>query len=93
MRVGNLDRKALKKFFVNGVEKSLFLGEVADGRSSAFDSLVERVKGTQEFLTAERLLYKSIYYLLNLNGDDVAAGKVRVVEDGAEDFLCQEVLD
>ena len=37
MRIGNLDRKALEKLLIDGVEEVLFLGEVVNRRCGAFN--------------------------------------------------------
>ena len=93
MCIGDLYRKALKKLLVNGVEKSLFLGEIVDGLSGAFDRRVEGVQTVQKIVAAKRLLCERVYHVLNLVGDEIAAGEVGVIENGAEDALGQEVLD
>ena len=87
--VRNLHRKPLKKLLINRVEKPLFLGEVVDGRSGAFYCDVEVIEATKKTVTAKRLRREGINHFLDFIGDDVAAGKVRVVEDGAQDAFGQ----
>ena len=93
VRVGDLDGKTLEELFVDGVEEVLFLGEVADGGGGALDGGVEAVQLAQEIGAAERLGGERVDYAFNLACDDVAVGKVRVVEDGAEEALGEQVLD
>ena len=93
MCIGDLHRKALKKLLVNSVKESLFLGEIVDCTCGAFDCRIERVKATEKIIATERLRCERVYHLLNFVGDDIAAGEVGVIENGAEDTLGQEVLD
>ena len=91
--IGNLYRKALKKLLVDRVEETLFLGEVVDGRSGAFDCYIERVKATQEILATESVRHQRSNNGLDFTGDDIAAGKFGVAKDGSEDPLGQQVLN
>ena len=47
----------------------------------------------QKIIAAKGLRCERVHYLLNFIGDDIAAGEVRVIENGAEDALGQEVLN
>ena len=80
-----LYREALEKLLVNGVEKTLFLGEIVDGGSGAFNGAVESVKIAKKIVSAERLGGEGINHLLDFYGDDVTASEIGIVEDGAED--------
>ena len=61
------------------------MGGVLDGE-------VEVVQASQELVAAEALADQGVDDLLDLGGDDVAAGEVGVVENLAEEALGQEVL-
>ena len=87
MRIGDLDRKALKKLLVNCVEETLFLGEVVDGRSGALDCDVKGIKATQKILAAESVRHQRGDDGLDFVGNHIAAGKFGVAKDGSEDSL------
>jgi hypothetical protein len=44
-------------------------------------------------MSTKRLGSLSIDYLFDLQRDDVAAGEVGIVKDGAKDSLCQQMLN
>jgi len=49
----NLYRKTLKEFFIDGVEKLLFLKEVINGSGSFFDRPLESIQATQKMSAAK----------------------------------------
>ena len=93
MRIGNLQRKALKKLLVNRIEEALFLGEVVDGRSGAFNCYIEGIKAFEKFITIESVRHQRSDDSLNFAGNDIAVDKVRVAKDGSENPFGQEVLN
>ena len=93
MRIGDLHRKALKKLLINGVEKSLFLGEVIDSCSGALDCNVKRVKAFEKLIAIKSVRHQRSDNGLDFTGNDIAVDKVRIAEHGSENPLGQEVLD
>jgi len=51
--IGNLYRKTLKEFFIDSVEKLLFLREVINGSGSFFDRPLESSQATQKMSAAK----------------------------------------
>src|SRR5437773_1424068 len=93
MRVGNLDREALKELFVDGIEKLLLLGEIFDGLCRRVDRFVEAIETLQESIAAKGLRSQRVDNFFNFGRDDVAAGEVGIVKDRAEDAFRQQMLD
>src|SRR6202011_3567024 len=81
VRVGNLDREALKELFINRIEKALFFRKVFDGAGGLVDGLIETVEALQESIASESLRSQRIDDLLDLGGDRVTPGEVGIVED------------
>ena len=89
MGVGLFLAESLEESFVDGVEKGLFLGVVANVGRGFFDGLVEGVELLEEFIAAEVFFCERVDDLFDFGGDDVAAEEFVVVEDLAEDALCE----
>src|ERR1017187_7352885 len=92
-RVRHLHAEALEELLIDGVEELLLLREVGDGGGGLLHSEVEAVELLQKVGPAEALGGEGINDLLDFGGDNVAAGEVGVVEDGAEQALGEQVLD
>ena len=57
------------------------------------DGDVEAVQAVDKITAAQGVRCERVDHVLDFVGDDVAAGEVGVVEDGAEQTLGQEVLN
>ena len=71
----------------------LFLRKVVDGFGGTLDGGVEAVQAVDKITAAQGVRCEGVDHLLDFVGDDVAAGEVGVVEDGAEQALGQEMLN
>src|ERR1017187_10686770 len=91
--VGHLHAEALEELLIDGVEELLLLREVGYGGGGLLHREVEAVELLQEVGPTEALRGEGINDLLDFGGDNVAAGEVGVVEDGAEQALGEQVLD
>ena len=92
-RVGHLHGEALEEALVNSVQELLLLGEILDGCGGALDGEVEAVELLEEVGAVEMAGSEGGDHFLNLDGDNVAAGEVRVFEDGAEESCREQMLD
>ncbi len=90
--VGGRRAEILKEALVDGIEEALLFGKVRDGAGRVFNREIEVVKLLQVRFAAERLGGQRGDDFFNLSGDDVAAGKLRVVEDVPKQPLGQKVL-
>lgn len=75
MRVGRLDRIALEKPFVDGVQKVLLLGKIFQVAGRLFDGPIEPVERLQKILAAEAPADERVDHLFNFRGDDVLCVK------------------
>ena len=64
-----------------------------DRRGRALDGDIKAVQTAEKFVAAEGVGGERVDHAVDLTGDHVAASEVGVVEDGAEEPLCQQVLD
>ena len=91
--VGDFDGEALEELLVDGVEKVLLVRKVADCGGGALDGGVEAVQFAEKLVAAEGMGGERVNDVFDLEGDHVAAGEGRPVEDGAKQPLGQQVLD
>src|SRR5690242_8662732 len=76
MSIRYIDRKSLKKPFVNIVKKGLFLGEGLYGIRAVLKCPVKMIEPAQEFFAAERLRSESEDHLLDLSRDHIALNEL-----------------
>ena len=93
VRVGRLDRVALKEPFVDGVEEVLLLAEVFQDAGGVFDGPVKPVERLQEGVPVEALAGQRRDHLLDFDGNHVPLGKLGVVKNLADQPLGQQVLN
>ena len=93
VRIGLLDREALKKLFVDGVKKVLFLREVDERRRLPFDFAVKRIQPAEKFAAAVCGVEGCFQHVLNFACDDIPRGEIGILKDGAKYPFCQEMLD
>src|SRR5438067_42921 len=92
-RIGDFDREALEEFFVNGIQEFLLLGKILNDGGGTLDGDVEAVEFLEEVGAREMAGGERVDHLFDLDGDNVAAGEVGVVEDGAEKARGEQVLN
>ena len=93
VRIRNIGGIPLKKLFIDSIQEVLFLREIDESCRLAFDGAVKPVQVLEECVAAKRLGGERVNDVLNFACDDIAAGEIRVREDGAEGAFCQQVLD
>src|SRR6185437_952765 len=84
---------ALEEALVDGVEEVLFVGELGHGAGGVFDGDVEAVEGFEEIAAVESAPGQGVDDFFDLGGDDIAAVKVGVAKDFADEALGEQVLD
>ena len=93
VRIGYVGGIALKKLFIDGIKKMLFLREIDECRRFAFNGAIEPVQVLEECVSAKCLRGECVNDVLNFACDDIPPREIRVCEHGAEGAFCQEVLD
>ena len=93
MGIGHVRRESLEELLVNGVEKILLLGEVAEVGAGALDGRVIRVQLLEEFLLRKAGRSQRFDDVLHLRGNHVALGELGVLEQVAHQPLGEQVLD
>ena len=91
--VRDIRRESLKEFLIKRVEEMLFLGEVLAEHRGLLNGDIEPIQGFQKLLTTERLSDEGIHDVFNFACNDVSTGEVRVIKDGTEDTLGEDMLD
>ena len=70
----------------------LFLRPIVQAAGGVFDGNIETVKPFEKFTAIEGATGQCLDNLLNLAGNHVTVGEIRIVEDGTEEAFGQKVL-
>src|SRR5207248_4866896 len=84
VRIGDLDRKPLKEFFVDGIQELLLLFPDRDRASLGFELRVVMFERRKEIARVELAPRKRLHHLLDLRADRVLLNKIGIGEDALE---------